>query len=319
MTSGQYEIRVVLPNGLTRDEEDRLRSLRGTILMAPILRRCVFLHEIDQKSFFAHGKEPDYATLLTAYRRRFPILIVCVENRELSAIALSIGYPRGISVRNTGPFSLNNGDLVSLLPPITNTRFRVDLPSCGSVIEPAMTIPFEIGTELMGKIFAGMAYDFCVRNQIATTRPRDIYVVTYKNKTLDLSTLPPSDAAALQDTMKSLFSSVLFSIHEGVMSVLSLMPALLAGGANDPFLNAILQMQSMTRLSVQLFNPPALELPEPAGSSGRYHVFDAFAAWLSMSHRLGDLFNLKPVLKVVMFYSDDSTANEGDLLNAIVP
>lgn len=320
-TSSSYEIKITLPGNLTRDEEDRLRCLSGTILMATSLRRCMFLHDLDRKSFYIHGAEPDYATTLAAYRRRFPLLITCVCNKEITALALSIGCPKGLNFRNTGPFSLFNGSNVSLIPPIGTWggRWRVELPSCGSVLEPAMTVPSEIAAELLGKILSGMTYEFCARNQIPADRPAEVYRIACDGKAFDLTPAIKCNTSDLQETMKTLFASVLFSMNEGVLQVMALMPALLAGGATNPFLNALLQMQSATRLSAQIFNPPALPVHDPTGGMRRYNVFDAFSAWLAMAYRLGELFNVKPALKVVMFYSDVSAVEEGQTANAIVP
>ncbi|AAQ73727.1 VP23 [Psittacid alphaherpesvirus 1] len=317
-TSSAYEVKITLPGNLTRDEEDRLRCLTGTILMAPSLRRCLFLHDVDRNSYYVHGSEPDYATSLAAYRRRFPLLVTAVGRQELSAVSLSIGCPKGLNFRNTGPFQLLNGSNVSLIPPIGG-RWRVELLSCGSVIEPAMTIPTEVGSELLGKILAGMTYEFCARNQIPADRPAEVYRVACDNKALDLTQAIRGGDSDLQDTMKTLFASVLFAMNEGVLQVMTLMPALLAGGNTNPFLNALLQMQSATRLSAQIFNPPTLPVHDPTGGARRYNVFDAFASWLTMSHRLGELFHMKPALKVVMFYSDVSAIDEGQTANAIVP
>ncbi|QEG54086.1 Triplex capsid protein 2 [Cacatuid alphaherpesvirus 2] len=320
MAGVPYEVKITLPSNLTRDEEDRIRCLTGTILMAPSLRRCMFLHDVDMKSFYVHGTEPDYATLLAAYRRRFPLLITCVSNRELTSVALSVGYPTGLNFRNTGPFALFNGANVSLIPPIGPCQWKVELPSCGAIVSPAMTVPTEMGSELLGKILAGMTYEFCARNQIQVERPVEVYRIACDNKILDLTPAIETNASDLQNTMKNLFASVLFAMNEGVMQVMTIMPALLSGAASNPFLNALLQMQSATRLSVQIFNPPATPIRDPVlGGTRRYNVFDAFSSWLAMSHRLGDLFNLKPTLKVVMFYSDVSEINEGQTANAIVP
>lgn len=319
VTSSAYEVKITLPGNLTRDEEDRLRRLTGTILMAPSLRRCMFLHDIDRNSYYVHGSEPDYATTLAAYRRRFPLLVTSVGRQELTAMSLSIGCPKGLNFRNTGPFQLFNGSNVSLIPPFGDYSWRVELMSCGSVIEPAMTVPTEVGSELLGKILAGMTYEFCARNQIPVDRPAEVYRVACDNKALDLTPAIRCNASDLQDTMKTLFASVLFAMNEGVLQVMALMPTLLAGGATNPFLNALLQMQSATRLSAQIFNPPALPVHDPAGGVRRYNVFDAFASWLTMSHRLGEMFHMKPALKVVMFYSDVSAIEEGQTANAIVP
>ncbi|QFU14584.1 capsid triplex subunit 2 [Psittacid alphaherpesvirus 5] len=315
---GQYSIVIILPRDISRDDEERLNKCVGTILFTSVLKKRIFLHELDARSYGINGRAVDYLTMLNAYRRRFPILVTGALRGELRAIALNVGYPRGLTVKNTGPYDLLNGDLICLIPPLPGLTPTIQLSSCDTELVFPMTLPIDAAREIIGKIISSMTYEFCLRNQLQVVRPVNALRTTYRNRSIEL-TPAITDGSALQEMMHTLFTSMMFAVHEGVLILLMLMPTLLAGGAVDPFTNALVQMRTATRLSVQLLRPPILDIPDPNRGNGRNNIFEMLSIWIAMATQLGDALGLKPAIKVCLYHAESTVIKEGEIFSAIVP
>lgn len=123
----------------------------------------------------------------------------------------------------------------------------------------------------------------------------DLNVLYYNGSRLsllaDVQQLGPVNAE-----LRSLVLNMVYSITEGTTIILTLIPRLFALSAQDGYVNALLQMQSVTREAAQLIHPEAPALVQDG--ERRLPLYEALVAWLTHAGQLGDTLALAPVVRV---------------------
>uniref|UniRef100_UPI003CC9223A Tri2A n=1 Tax=Human herpesvirus 3 TaxID=10335 RepID=UPI003CC9223A len=287
-----FEIEVLLPGELSPAETSALQKCEGKIITFSTLRHRASLVDIALSSYYINGAPPDTLSLLEAYRMRFAAVITRVIPGKLLAHAIGVGTPTpGLFIQNTSPVDLCNGDYICLLPPVFGSADSIRLDSVGLEIVFPLTIPQTLMREIIAKVVARAVEDL--------NPDPDLNVLYYNGARLSL--VADVQQLASDAAIRTLVLNLMFSINEGCLLILALIPRLLALG----YVNALLQMQSVTREAAQLIHPEAPMLMR------RLPIYETISSWISTSSRLGDTLGTRAILRVCVF-DGPSTVHPGD-------
>ncbi|AAG14210.1 UL18 [Gallid alphaherpesvirus 2] len=313
-TSNGTIVEIELPCKLSTCDANLLQRCEGRVLFLPFVRARVLLKDVDYKSFYIAGTEPDTLSLLSTFKTRFAAVITRALPGRMSAVVLGMGsIPNGLALQNTGPFDLCNGDTVCLMPPIfPNVCCRIRLESIDTELLFPVTVPTRLANEILAKTLS-RAIEAIGRGQMPPPTSRESETIMYNGRSYTISpTLHSLDAA--ESTVRTLLLNMIFAINEGNMILYTMIPTLLTLGASDGYINALVGLETATRAVGQLIripNPPPLQ-----DAWRRYPVYEALSAWITMTLNLGNVLSLHPLLKVCTF---DGPANikAGDLCPVI--
>ncbi|SCO83574.1 capsid triplex subunit 2 [Spheniscid alphaherpesvirus 1] len=318
MATESFMIEIQLPANISHADMAALQKCEGRVVFFSSLRRIAALCDIDYTSFFVNGAKPDALTLMAAYRRRFAAVLIRVLPGKITAAALGVSpIPAGLALQNTGPFELRNGDSVCFLPPVFgNTGSHVvRLESVGSELHFPVTVPSELSREVLAKLVA-MSLEAIGANAHVQPRgpPRDSDSVYYNGKRYQI-TNALRQLDSVESTARTLILNMLFAINEGCSLLFALIPNLLTLGAQDGYVNALIQLESATRAVGQLIRQP--QVPQAQDGERRFPVYEAVSSWIFMACRLGDDLGPRPLLRVCTF-DGPSTIKPGEMA-AVIP
>lgn len=326
-------VEVELPRNLSSCDAMLLQKCEGRVLFLKSVRARVPWADVDHASYFNGGVSPDTLSLLAAYKLRFPAVITRVYPGRMSAVALGTGpLPAGVALQNTGPFDLCNGEPVCFFPPVFDCVCNtVRLESVDSTVVFPATLPSSVYAEVLGKVMSRAVEAVAAGRVVAPgCRPvgngqdlnqpgagpapfRDADTVTYNGRQYHVS----PDLRHLDSTepsVRTLALNVMFTVTEGTMLILAMVPHLLALGANDGYVNALVGLQTATRSAGQLIRIPQPEACEDAAR--RFPLYEALAAWLQMAVHLGEAFGTKAMLRVCTF-DGPSSVKPGEMAPVI--
>ncbi|AEI00220.1 UL18 protein [Gallid alphaherpesvirus 3] len=309
-------VEIELPCGLSTCDANLLQRCEGRVLFLPSVRARVLLKEVDYKSYYIAGAEPDTLSLLSTYKRRFAAVVTRALPGRMSAVVLGMGtIPSGLALQNTGPFDLCNGDAVCLIPPLfPNVCSRIRLESIDTELLFPSTVPARLAREIIAKTLSRATEGIAIGGGLAPPpTSREAESITYNGKTYTISpTLHSLDAS--ESAVRTLLLNMIFAIDEGNMLLYALIPTLLTLGASDGYVNALVGLQTATRAVGQLIRIPR---PPPLQDAWRrYPIYEALSSWITMALHLGDMLALRPLLKVCTF-DGPASIKVGDLCPVI--
>lgn len=305
-----FEIEVLLPGELSPAETSALQKCEGKIITLSTLRHRASLVDIALSSYYINGAPPDTLSLLEAYRMRFAAVITRVIPGKLLAHAIGVGTPTpGLFIQNTSPVDLCNGDYICLLPPVFGSADSIRLDSVGLEIVFPLTIPQTLMREIIAKVVARAVERTAAGAQILPHEVlRGADVICYNGRRYELETnlqhRDGSDAA-----IRTLVLNLMFSINEGCLLLLALIPTLLVQGAHDGYVNLLIQTANCVRETGQLINIPPM--PRIQDGHRRFPIYETISSWISTSSRLGDTLGTRAILRVCVF-DGPSTVHPGD-------
>ncbi|ACT88340.1 capsid triplex subunit 2 [Felid alphaherpesvirus 1] len=293
MASQSFEIEILLPGDISQADMTALQKCEGKIVFLNILKRRATLGDIALSSYYINGSPPDTLALMAAYRRRFPAIIMRVLPGKMTAVAIGVApLPPGAFIQNTGPFELCNGDAICLVPPLIGNEDRLRLTSCGLDIIFPSTVPVAQAREMLARVVARAA------EMLGAGGRRGMDIMFYNGRryqlTPDIQRRDGIDAAT-----RTLILNMIFLLNEGCLLLLTLIPNLLTLGAQDGYVNAIIQLGSATREVAQLIHRPPVHPPQDG--TRRFCVYEALATWVTSASRLGDIIGAKPILRICTF------------------
>ncbi|QBN85137.1 capsid triplex subunit 2-like protein [Phocid alphaherpesvirus 1] len=293
-----FEIEILLPSSISQVDGAALQKCEGKIVFFNTLRRRATLEEVSFSSYYVNGAQPDSLALMTAYRRRFPAIIMRVLPGKIIAVALGVApLPQGAFIQNTGPFELCNGDAICLLPPIIGNEDRLQLTSCHLDILFPLTVPIAQAREMIARVISRAVETLGAREHRAGHQ-RGVDVMFYNGRRYQL--FPNfQQRDGLDSITRTLILNMIFTLNEGCLLLLSLIPNLLTLGAQDGYVNAIIQLGSATREVAQLIRRP--QIPLPQDGARRFCVYEALTSWIASASRLGDVIGAKAMFRVCIF------------------
>ncbi|AAG27216.1 unknown [Cercopithecine alphaherpesvirus 9] len=310
-----FEIEILLPGQLTPNETSNLQKCEGKIITLSVLRHRASLSEIATSSYYVNGAPPDVLSLLEAYRVRFPAVITQVLPGKMLAVAVGVGFNApGLFIQNTSPVDLCNGDYICLLPPIFGPVDCIKLDSVGLELVFPLTIPQQLSRDLIGKIVA-RSIERCAANAnlIPNGQARHADIICYNGRRHDLQ-LNICNANAVNMSIRTLMLNMMFSINEGCLLLLALIPTLLISGTRDSYTNLLLQTANAMRETGQLVNLP--HVPHPQDGHRRFVVYESISSWISTASKLGDALGTKAILRICTF-DGPSTVRPGERISVI--
>ncbi|AEN80107.1 UL18 [anatid alphaherpesvirus 1] len=295
MTTEQFIVEIIIPSGISHADTSALQKCEGRIIFLSSVRRRIALSDIDYKSFYTNGTEPDTLALLAAFRRRFAAVITRIMPGKITAAVLGIGpLISGLSLQNTSPFDLINGDSVCFLPPMLGGGIgdgRLKLDSISTELIFPMTIPGSIAREIISKV---VALSLGAVVQTAQIQPRgvqrDTIPIHYNGRRYNITpSIQNLDAA--ESVARTLVLNMMFAISEGCMILFALIPHLLTLSGQDGYVNALVQLQSAARAAGQLMNMPR-QIPQIQDGDRRFPIYETISWWLNMTTTLNE--SLRP-------------------------
>uniref|UniRef100_A0AAU0K6F3 VP23-like capsid protein n=1 Tax=Anatid alphaherpesvirus 2 TaxID=3080522 RepID=A0AAU0K6F3_9ALPH len=311
MTTNGTVVEIEVPCRASPCDLNLLQKCEGRVIFLQTVRSRLSLKDVDYRSYFVGGVEPDALSMLSAYRKRFPAVITRVIAGRISAVVLGVGQiPAGLALQNTGPFDLCNGDAVCFLPPqlfedVGGTRLRLE--SIDTDLAFPVTVPAQLAREVLAKTLARAAE--AVANGAPQQGPaREADSIAYNGRRYRITpSIRRLDSA--ESAVRTLLLNMLFAVNEGSMLVFALMPNVLTLGANDGYVNVLVGLESATRAAGQLMRMP--QPPAFQDGARRFPLYDALAAWIQMALHLGDQLSVRPMVRVCTF-DGPSTVKAGE-------
>ncbi len=315
MITDCFEADIAIPSGISRPDAAALQRCEGRVVFLPTIRRQLALADVAHESFVSGGVSPDTLGLLLAYRRRFPAVITRVLPTRIVACPVDLGLTHAgtVNLRNTSPVDLCNGDPVSLVPPVFEGQATdVRLESLDLTLRFPVPLPTPLAREIVARLVARGIRDLNPDPRTPGELP-DLNVLYYNGARLSL-VADVQQLASVNTELRSLVLNMVYSITEGTTLILTLIPRLLALSAQDGYVNALLQMQSVTRDAAQLIHPEAPMLMQDG--ERRLPLYEALVAWLAHAGQLGDILALAPAVRVCTF-DGAAVVQSGDMAPVI--
>ncbi|AAG45755.1 UL18 capsid protein [Meleagrid alphaherpesvirus 1] len=308
-------VEIELPCRLSTCDANLLKKCEGRILFLPTVRSRLSLTDVDYKSFYVAGTEPDTLNLLSIFKTRFAAVITRVLPGRLSTSVLGIGpIPCGLALQNTGPFDLCNGDAICFMPPVfPNICCRMRLESVDVDLLFPATVPSRLAREIFAKILSRAIETIASSAERNPPASRGPETVTYNGKSYTITpALQSLDAA--ESAARTLLLNMLFAVTEGNMILYTMIPTLLTLGVSDGYINALIGLETATRAVGQLVRiprPPALQ-----DAWRKYPIYEALSSWINMATHLGDILSLRSLLRACTF-DGPSNVKVGDMCPVI--
>ncbi|AFR32460.1 capsid protein [Leporid alphaherpesvirus 4] len=307
--SDGFESDIAIPSGISPADAAALQRCEGKVLFLPNLHRQLALSDVSHESFAVGGVDPDTLGLLLAYKRRFPAVITRVLPTRLIASPIEAVFPQRsgvVSLHNTSPVDLCNGDMISLMPPVfdgQSTTLRLE--SLGLTLKFPVTLPSPLAREIVARLVTRGIENLNPDGAAGDRQDTIHYNGARLSVISDVRQLEPVNAE-----IRSLVLNMVYSITEGTALILALIPRLFSLSAQDGYVNALLHLQSATREAAQLIHPVAPGMPQDGDR--RFPVYEALVAWMAHAAQLGDVLALAPVARVCTF-DGPTVIRPGDL------
>ncbi|AID52719.1 capsid triplex subunit 2 [Falconid herpesvirus 1] len=303
-TTNGTVVDIEIPSRISTSDMNLLQRCEGRVLFLSTVRARLSLSDVDYNSYCIGGVEPDTLGLLAAFRARYPAVISRVLPSRISAVVLGVSQiPAGLTLQNSGPFDLCNGDAVCFFPSVfEGVQSRLHLASIDADLVFPAVLPAQLAREVLAKTMArateAVSSGAAGAGQGAIVGAREADVITYNGRRYTVApTIRRLDSA--ESSVRTLLLNMLFAVNEGSMLVFALIPNLLTLGANDGYVNALVGLESATRATGQLLRigtPPAIQ-----DAGRRFPLYEALAAWIQMAQHLGEQLSIKPMLRVCTF------------------
>lgn len=307
---------LIIPDHIDRSDYAKLQTCVGMIVLMPTFKPFIKFCDIDYKSYKRGGKDPDFLQLLGEFKSRFYGVIHSVSPRKVTISMFEMADSSSLfNILNTGPFEYDNGDQLVFLPPLIPNK--ISLPSIDTELIFPMVLPYEAARELMSKVMAGMFYSYCKNNEIPIhARPPSVDILYYKGKSYNISGFT-SNYLLVESYLKNIFTSLMFGVHEGLYILLSAMPNILTRDTTDAFTNTLMQLQSTSRLAVQMIRPPTIPDRLEEGAIFRDNFTEMLSNYLNLIARLHDLLSLRSFAKVCKYNDGTGSVPEKTICRCV--